>query len=77
MLETQFVLELKKRKKIIIYGAGMVGKLVYSRLIANGLKDNIIGFAVSNKTIHTYMGIPVYAISIRWKHNHTRNISFI
>lgn len=63
MLETQFVLELKKRKKIIIYGAGMVGKLVYSRLIANGLKDNIIGFAVSNKTIHTYMGIPVYAIS--------------
>ena len=33
MLETQFVLELKKRKKIIIYGAGMVGKLVYSRLL--------------------------------------------
>lgn len=37
--------------KIIIYGAGMVGKLVAKVLNMEGLGDRIIGFAVSDGQI--------------------------
>lgn len=63
MQEHELVLELKKREKIIIYGAGMVGGLVYSRLASNGLGNYILGFAVTKKTIETYLSVPVYEIS--------------
>lgn len=63
MTEKQFTLKVKKNKKIIIYGAGMVGNLVYSRLIFNGLEKYIIGFAISCKNIEINLSLPVYEIS--------------
>lgn len=36
-------------EKLVIYGAGEYGKLVYSFLALNGLKENVICFAVSDK----------------------------
>lgn len=63
MNEKQFILNFRTKKTIIIYGSGMVGNLVYSRLISNGLKKYIIGFAVSCKDGENYSGLPVYEVS--------------
>lgn len=38
-----------QNKKIIIYGAGLYGTLLFSFLDVKGLKDNVICFAVSDK----------------------------
>ncbi len=62
MEEQRFVQEMKTKSFLIIYGAGMVGKLVYSRLCFQGLKNRVIGFAVSEKTEAFYLGTPVYEI---------------
>ncbi len=47
--ENPFLYHVKKSKYIIIYGAGMVGELTCKRLLAHGLNEKIIGFAVSKK----------------------------
>lgn len=63
MLEKRFISKLKKVPQVIIYGAGMVGGLVYKRLEAKGLADRIACFAVTEKAGRgSYMGIPVYEI---------------
>lgn len=74
MIEKQFILELETSKKIIIYGAGMVGNLVYSRLVSNGLGKYIIGFAVSYKNKENYFDIPVYEISELSKYKGTADV---
>lgn len=74
MTEKQFTLELEKIKKIIIYGAGMVGNLVYSRLVSNGLERYIVGFAVSCKNIETNLSLPVYEISELLKYKESAGI---
>lgn len=63
MNEKQFSNDLKIKKSVIIYGAGMVGNLVYSRLCAHGLKEYIIGFAVSSKNMENHLSLPIYEIS--------------
>ena len=51
---------LDKKKNIIIYGAGMVGGLVFKRLTANGISKERISFAVSSKNHSSeYMGCAV------------------
>lgn len=69
MQEQQFIQKIKDKKSIIIYGAGMVGKLVYSRLCSQGLKNKIIGFAVSERVESSYLGVFVYAIGDLYSYN--------
>lgn len=49
MTEKQLIRKVKSVKCVLIYGAGMVGGLVYRRLSANGLGNKVSGFAVSQK----------------------------
>ena len=59
----QLILELGQFKNIIIYGAGMVGALVYKCLKLLEMENRIDGFAVSDKKdMNEYMGKPVYGI---------------
>lgn len=74
MTEKQFILELETSKKIIIYGAGMVGNLAYSRLVSNGLGKYIIGFAVSYKNKENYFDVPVYEISELSKYKESADV---
>lgn len=69
MLEQQFIQKIKDKKSIIIYGAGMVGKLIYYRLCSHGLKDKIIGFAVSERLESSYLDTSVYAIENLYSYN--------
>lgn len=63
MNDKQFILNLKERKSIIIYGAGMVGDLVYSRLVSCGLKRCVVSFVQSYKSFDIHLGVPVHEIS--------------
>ncbi|MCI8292285.1 MAG: glycosyltransferase family 4 protein [Hespellia sp.] len=47
--EKQLVHLIREYQTVIIYGAGMVGELVGNRLLACGLREKIVGFAVSKK----------------------------
>lgn len=62
MIEKQFISKIRNKQPILIYGAGMVGKLVYLRLIANGLAANILGFVQTIKTKENYLNVPIYEI---------------
>lgn len=44
--------ELKRWNRLIIYGAGIVGKKTYSWIKNNGLENKFIGFAVSDSLNH-------------------------
>ncbi len=61
--EKQLLCQINKYDTLIIYGAGMVGKLVYSCFISNGLEKQILGFAVSEKNVETFQNVSVYEIS--------------
>ncbi len=74
MNEKQFFIDLKVKKTIIIYGAGMVGNLVYSRLLSNGFKKYIIGFAVSCKNKENYFDVPVYEASELLKYKESADV---
>lgn len=52
-------------KKIVIYGAGILGQGLYCALNKMGMGKNVIGFAVSNHTDHLgeYRGVPIRCIS--------------
>lgn len=64
MKEIQFIEEIEKNEHIIIYGAGMVGELVYKRLTAYHVEKQVIGFAVSRlQDVKEYLGISVYPIN--------------
>lgn len=72
MLEKKFINKLKKAKYIIIYGAGMVGGLVYKRLEFYGLEDKVLCFAVTNKSNQKdYLGVPLYQIDEMVKYRKT------
>lgn len=59
MLEIELI-RLCKNKNVYIYGAGMVGGLVFKRLIANGIIKEKIGFVVSSANRgQRYMGCDV------------------
>lgn len=63
MTETVFKQEVKKEQNIIIYGAGMVGELVYKRLSQFEMQNKIITFAVSKKVGESSMfGLPICEI---------------
>lgn len=62
--EQTFIHEIREKNSIIIYGAGMVGGLLFKRIKNSGLDGNILCFAVSHRGIQTeYMGKPVEEIS--------------
>lgn len=74
MTEKQFILKVENSKKIIIYGAGMVGNLVYSRLVSKGLKKYIIGFAVSFQNTENHSDVPIYEVSELLKYKESANV---
>ena len=74
MNEKQFILNLKAKRRIIIYGVGMVGGLVHSRLLANGLENYIVGFAVSYKNIESNFSLPIHQISELVKYKDSADI---
>lgn len=51
-------------KKVIIYGASMLGKQTYDYLYADSMADRVLGFAVTKKleTDAAYRGCPLYTI---------------
>lgn len=60
MSEKELIYKLKKTEHIIIYGAGMVGELVYKRLKSNGLAGLVLCFAVSKPPDEEeYLGVPL------------------
>ena len=61
MEEKAFLDKLKKQEKILIYGAGMVGGLVYNRICAAGLEKRIVGFVVTkrNNEEQSYLEKPI------------------
>lgn len=64
--EKKLISQINKYDTLIIYGAGMVGELVLSRLGLYGLGDKILGFAVSEKNQminDEFCGLPVYEIT--------------
>ncbi len=64
MTEKQLIRKVKGVKHVLIYGAGMVGGLVYRRLLANGLENKVSGFAVSQKGKQDFcQGKPVKEIA--------------
>lgn len=63
MVEVVLENELKEYKQIIIYGAGMVGRLVFGTIKAASCLEYLIGFAVSRKAEEQlYCGKNVYEI---------------
>jgi hypothetical protein len=54
MNEELFFSKLIQYESIIVYGAGMVGELVYKRLLRHNMDNKVIGFAVSRKTSETF-----------------------
>lgn len=65
--EKQLVRQMKKGSRALLYGAGMVGELTCRRLLSHGLKERILGFAVTQKTEGSglperFCGLPVYGI---------------
>lgn len=66
--EQQLIYQIEKSKYIIIYGAGMVGELIYNRISDHGLENKVIGFAVTQKQENKELDyksykIPIYEIS--------------
>lgn len=64
MDEKDFLSILIKYNKILIYGAGMVGGLVYNRVCAAGMEDKIKGFLVTKKQFDEkhYLDKPIWGI---------------
>ena len=44
----EFIMEIDNKKQLIIYGAGQIGKLIYSFLRSNGIA--VTAFAVTMQT---------------------------
>lgn len=64
LIEQELLCAIKEMRKIFIYGAGMVGSLVYLRLKAMGVNDARIDFVVTRATENQkYMNHTVYGIS--------------
>lgn len=62
MNEMQLIDSLRN-SKIIIYGAGMVGELLYKRLCSYNLKNSIFSFAVTKSNgEQKFLELPVYQI---------------
>ncbi len=65
--ERQLLPLIHKYQNVIIYGAGMVGELTGDRLLAHGLKEKIVGFAVTKKgkaaTEEKLCDLPIYEIA--------------
>ena len=57
--EKKFIDQIKKSKYVIIYGAGMVGELIYNRILRYGLDKKVIGFAVTQKQENKEIMLPV------------------
>lgn len=58
--EKELIRFLSEKRQIFLYGAGMVGGLVKSRLEAGGLIGRIICFVTTKKgNTNNYMGIPI------------------
>ena len=64
MNEEKLIDSLHDAESIVIYGAGMVGELVFHRLKANGLGNKLKCFAVTKRdTEDAYLGLPVVEIN--------------
>lgn len=65
--EQQLLSLIHKYQNVIIYGAGMVGELTGDRLLAHGLKEKIVGFAVTKRgkasTEQKLCDLPIYEIA--------------
>lgn len=64
MKELAFLNILKEQNAILIYGAGMVGELVYNRLKTTMLSERVCGFVVTKRKQpkQSFCGQPVYEI---------------
>lgn len=64
--ERQLIRQIQKYSCVILYGAGMVGELTCQRLLACGLKEKILGFAVTerrkNSTNDRFCDFAIYEI---------------
>ena len=66
--ERQMIRQIKSYPTLILYGAGMVGELVLSRLNAHELKNQVVGIGVTKKGKSTQekdrlCGVPIFEIS--------------
>lgn len=68
MREQELLRNIGNHKNICLYGAGMVGSLVLSRLLSLGIENERIRFVVSKATANQYyLGIPVLDVtSYEW-----------
>lgn len=67
-----FLEQLETLEKIIIYGAGRVGKIIYDNILN---KENVISFAETNKQgCKEYNGIPIKGLSDLVEYSETANI---
>ncbi len=73
MKEDSLIRRIKSSDNIFIYGAGMVGSLVLSRLRAKNIDDSNIKFVVSKPTPgQTYLGFSVYGVKkCEWGNNYS------
>ena len=63
MTELELLKRINEKKRILIYGAGMVGGLVLSRLKALGIDDKSLAFVITNASSNQYyMDHKVYGI---------------
>lgn len=64
VLRSEVYSQICKQEQVIIYGAGMVGRKLLDDIIFRQKPDNIIGFAVTDKTdnVDEYRGIHIYKI---------------
>ena len=63
--ERQMIRQIKSYPTLILYGAGMVGELVLSRLNAHELKNQVVGIGVTKKGKSTQekdrlCGVPIF-----------------
>lgn len=65
MNEKKFLKIIEQQSNIIIYGAGMVGELLYKRLLMIGLEEKVCGFAVTKRSqsVEKFCGQPVFEIA--------------
>lgn len=74
--EKQLIQEFKRKKRIIIYGAGMVGQQFWRWLKSVGLADRVLAFAVTYKGDNRdeIDGVPVCEISELDKYNKSSSV---
>ncbi len=68
--ENQLMYRVRRQSHVLIYGAGMVGELVLRYLSMQGLKERVLGFAISkverNAERASLLECPIYGIQ-EWK----------